>query len=158
MRKCWRAISWRRFPVDRLVSRSQIRAPTGGEEPNESVPILLPECPSAEDLFLARFLSAELSDRYALALRTKRVGLLPERGPFILMGSAGNPLVQQHARQGHPAVSEREGYLLDVDRDRAARTFRAQSSVTGPSSRSGASSCTCRGATISHISDALSGM
>jgi hyaluronoglucosaminidase len=103
------------FPVPQQIEMR------GGEglALDESVPILLPEHPSAEDLFLARFLSAELSDRYALALRTKRVGLLPERGPFILMGSTGNPLVQQNARQGHPAVSEREGYLLDVDRDRA---------------------------------------
>lgn len=103
------------FPVPQQIEMR------GGEglALDESVPILLPEHPSAEDLLLARFLSAELSDRYALALRTKRVGLLPERGPFILMGSTGNPLVQQHARQGHPAVSEREGYLLDVDRDRA---------------------------------------
>jgi hexosaminidase len=86
---------------------------------DESVPILLPERPSPEDLFLARFLSAELSDRYALALRTRRVAFLPAHGPFILIGSGTNPLVQRYLRENHSAVSEREGYLLDADRERA---------------------------------------
>ena len=85
----------------------------------ESVPILMPEAPSPEDLFLARLLAAELADRYGVALRTNRVATLPDRGPFILMGSAANPLVQQWARgPAGPLVAEREGYRLAVDRDR----------------------------------------
>ncbi len=87
---------------------------------NESVPILLPERPSAEDISLARFLTAELSDRYGLALRTERVAGLRDRRSFILMGSVTNPLVQQYARENHPnLVAEREGYVLDVGRSRA---------------------------------------
>ncbi len=84
----------------------------------ETLRILLPEAPSAEDLHLARFLTAELSDRYGVALRTSRVAALPERGPFILMGSARNPLVRQWTRAAGPTVSEPEGYRLEVDRDR----------------------------------------
>ena len=86
---------------------------------DESVPILLSERPSAEDLFLARFITAELSDRYGLALHTKKVTGLPDRGPFILIGSMTNPLVQQYSRKHGPVTSEREGYVLDVDQNRA---------------------------------------
>jgi hexosaminidase len=103
------------FPTPRQIEMR------GGEglTLDESVPILLPQHPSVEDVSLARLLTAELSDRYGLALLTRRVERLPERGPFILMGSASNPLVEQHVRQGHPIVSEHEGYVLDIDRDRA---------------------------------------
>jgi hexosaminidase len=85
----------------------------------ESTPILLPEAPSADDVFLARFLTSELSDRYGIALRASRVATLPERGAFILLGSARNPLVQQWARAAGPVVAEQEGYRLEVDRNRA---------------------------------------
>jgi hypothetical protein len=84
---------------------------------SEQVPILLPENPSAEDLFLARSLATELADRWGVALHTTRAGSLPERGPFVLMGAAGNPLVRQWAAKAGPAVTEREGYRLDVDRN-----------------------------------------
>ncbi len=84
---------------------------------DESVPILLSDLPSAEDLFLARFLAAELSDRYGLALRTRGVASLPVGGPFILMGSMANPLVQQYCRKHGWVISEHEGYVLDVDQN-----------------------------------------
>lgn len=79
-----------------------------------SVPILVPERPSPDDLFLARFLIAELSDRYGLALNTRMAAALPRRGPFILIGSLSNPLVKLYCRVHGPGPSEREGYLLDV--------------------------------------------
>lgn len=84
---------------------------------DSSVTILLADRPSAEDLYLARSLTAELSDRYGLALRTRRVGALPGRGPFILMGSTANPLVREYCRRHAVAAPpEREGYVLQVDR------------------------------------------
>jgi hypothetical protein len=86
---------------------------------DESVPILIPERPSAEDRFLARFLTAELSDRYGLALRTKMVSGLPSGGRFLLIGSAANPLVQEYCRGRESAPVEHEGYLLKVDRKAA---------------------------------------
>lgn len=86
---------------------------------HETVPILLPEQPSTADLFLARFLTAELSDRFGIALRTKRVASLQAGEPFILMGSMTNALVQQYSSQHGPLTSEREGYVLDVDRNAA---------------------------------------
>lgn len=85
----------------------------------ESVPILVPESPSEQDLFLARFLTAELSDQWGLALRTRRTARLPERGAFILMGSATNPLIREWARTAGPPVSGREGYRLEIGGERA---------------------------------------
>ena len=84
-----------------------------------SVPILLAQRPSADDLFLARFLMAELSDRYGLALRAQEAASLPERGPFLLMGSISNPLVREYCRRHGLQTSEKEGYALNVDRGAA---------------------------------------
>ena len=81
--------------------------------------ILTPEQPSADDLFLSRLLVAELSDRYGIALRTRRVSELPRHAPFILMGSVSNPLVRQACtarRLSATAASPGpEGYVLQVD-------------------------------------------
>ena len=104
------------FPVPRQIEMR------GGEglALDESVPILLPESPSAEDISLARLLTAELSDRYGLALRAERVESLQGRRSFILIGSVANPLVQQYSRDSHAnPVTEREGYVLDVRRGTA---------------------------------------
>ncbi len=89
---------------------------------DESVPILLPNRPSSSDLLLARFLTAELSDRYGLALHSITVTALPANGSYILLGTASNPLVKQyltrHTEQAKPPA-EGEGYVLTVDRQRA---------------------------------------
>ncbi len=85
----------------------------------ERVPILLPEKPTPDDLFLARFLTAELSDRCGIALRTKRVASLETGEPFILLGSSSNALVQQYSRKHGPLILEHEGYVLDVSRSAA---------------------------------------
>ena len=102
------------FPAPRHI---EIRA--DGLKLDESVPILLAERPSADDLFLARFLTAELSDRYGLALSTRKAASLPERGPFILMGSISNPLVREYCRRHELPTTKKEGYLLQVDRGAA---------------------------------------
>ncbi|HVN82225.1 MAG TPA: beta-N-acetylhexosaminidase [Terriglobia bacterium] len=82
---------------------------------NKSIPILLPQRPSSDDLSLGRFLTAELSDRYGVALQMKQVAGLPETGPFILLGSVSNPLVRQYCSRHSQPPSEREGYSLNVD-------------------------------------------
>ena len=68
---------------------------------------------------MARFLTAELSDRYGLALSTRKAASLPERGPFILMGSISNPLVREYCRRHELPTTKKEGYLLQVDRGAA---------------------------------------
>lgn len=86
----------------------------GGLHIDESVPILLPERPSPEDLFLARFLTTELGERYGVVLHSKRIARLPEKGPFVLLGSMTNLLVKEYCRR-HPATpSQPEGYQLQI--------------------------------------------
>lgn len=85
---------------------------------NEDVALIVPLPATANDLFLARFLTAELSDRYGLRLRTKPAAQLPSSGPFILMGAAGNPLVREYCARGRLDLSAEkpgpEGYVLEV--------------------------------------------
>lgn len=85
---------------------------------DESVRIVLPEQASANDLFLARSLMAELSDRFGLALKLERASRLPDGKRVILMGGITNPLVREYCARHHLEVSEtkpgREGYLLQV--------------------------------------------
>lgn len=85
----------------------------------QTIPVLLPSAPSSGDLFLAGLLTAELSDRYGIALHTRRVSSLPANGAFILVGSRANPLVREYlARHTQPPAKD-EGYVLEVS-DRAA--------------------------------------
>lgn len=80
---------------------------------DESVRILLPLEASAEDVFLARELTAELSDRFGIALRTERVARVPDEGKAIVMGAHTNPLVAQLATVDSSPPGP-EGYRLTV--------------------------------------------
>src|SRR5215831_1045206 len=60
-----------------------------------SAAVVLPKEASAADLFLARSLVAELSDKHRISLKKQRTANLPASGPFILIGSNTNPLVQE---------------------------------------------------------------
>lgn len=81
----------------------------------ETVLILLPSAPSAGDLFLAQCLTAELSDRYGVALHTAHVSSLPADGAFILLGTTANPLVREYLRGHDQPPAEKEGYILEVN-------------------------------------------
>jgi hypothetical protein len=80
----------------------------------ESVPIVVPANASTEDMFLARSLMAELSERHGIALRVERVRTLPSAGNFILMGSLRNPLVAAYAAGHKLSSNAAEGYALEV--------------------------------------------
>ena len=81
-----------------------------------SVPILVPATASEGELRLAHFLMADLADKHGVALLTQPASTLPSTGPFILMGSAENPLIRDYLEaHGAEAVREPEGYLLEVD-------------------------------------------
>ncbi len=99
----------------------QVKQLDGTFRLNEAVPILLPTVASETDVLLARRLSAELADWYGLALRRSRVGSLPARGPFLLLGTAENQLVQAYLRQKglEESVADlpAEGYLLRISPD-----------------------------------------
>jgi hypothetical protein len=104
------------FPIPQ-----QMEALPGRFALDESAVILLPEQPSSDDLFLARSLTAELSDRYGLAIATRRASLLPGAKRTILMGTAANPLVSQyckdHGIEVTPSAPGPEGYVLRVEGD-----------------------------------------
>lgn len=102
------------FPKPRHVDIHPERLPLA-----ETLPLLLPSQPSGNDLFLAHFLIAELSERYGVALHTKTVSSLPPNGSFILLGSSANPLVREYLTHHEPPPAESEGYALEVN-DRAA--------------------------------------
>ena len=101
------------FPAPRRI---EVRTSALRLEP--SVPVLLPERPTADDLFLARFLISELTDRFGATLETKNVRSLPKQGPFVVLGALTNPLVEEYCRENARPPSEREGYLLHVDQNR----------------------------------------
>ncbi|MBP7142399.1 MAG: family 20 glycosylhydrolase, partial [Opitutaceae bacterium] len=94
---------------------------TDGLLVDDSVRILLPLNPSTDDVFLARELSAELSDRFGVALRTDRVARVPEFGKSIVLGTQLNPLVAQLASSrltsGPLGAIRPEGYLLEVTKN-----------------------------------------
>ncbi|MGH9839220.1 MAG: glycoside hydrolase family 20 zincin-like fold domain-containing protein, partial [Blastocatellia bacterium] len=86
---------------------------------DEQTSILLPAKAPEKDRFLARFLVAELSDRYGLAVKVVTVQRLPASQPFILIGSIANPLVRQYCAERRLAITAQkpgpEGYFLHVD-------------------------------------------
>lgn len=81
---------------------------------DSSVTILLPKAASENDLFLARLLAAELSDRHQIAVATRRVSSIPGTGRFIVMGSRRNPLVAHYCKQLGVDSDKPEGYVIDV--------------------------------------------
>lgn len=85
--------------------------------------ILLSEHASAGETQLARLLTAELADRYGLAVQTHPASKVPASGRFVLMGTLVNPLVRQTCTAlgidaGHNPPGP-EGYILSVS-DRLA--------------------------------------
>ena len=96
----------------------QISVPGGRFDLDEKVSVVIPQAASDRDLSLARFLVAELSDRYGLALQTERVTAVPASGHVILMGSVENPLIREYCTQQNLTVSREspgpDGYVLHV--------------------------------------------
>jgi len=85
---------------------------------NGQAVIVLPQMASENDSFLARFLVAELADRYGLAVKAERLAALPTDRRAILMGSIANPLVKEYCLQHQIDVTPQqpgpEGYVLQV--------------------------------------------
>jgi hypothetical protein len=89
---------------------------------DESVSILVPEGGSDRDLFLARFLVREISDKYGVALEIESCREIPSGRKVVVMGSVENPLVDQLMKENGLHMSETdpgpEGYVLQVETDR----------------------------------------
>lgn len=77
--------------------------------------VVMPEGASERDRNLGRLLAAELSDRYGFAIRTRGRAEAGEHA--ILMGSAGNPLIQAAVAQRGLRLPGPEGYVLDTSGD-----------------------------------------
>jgi len=90
----------------------------------DGVVIGAPTEASEEDLKLARFWAAEVSDRHGIGLGTLRMDRLPEKGRrAILLGAMSNRLVRDACERLGLVEAVRgtgaEGYVLDVTRDLA---------------------------------------
>jgi len=103
------------FPIPQEMELRSTRL-----EINSNVEILVPEAAPAHDLFLARILAADLTDRFHAPIKLRAVSQLPDKGSFILLGSVANPLVQRMLNRSDlrsaAGATAPEGYLLDVDK------------------------------------------
>ncbi len=88
---------------------------------DESVSIMVPQSSSEQDIFLARFLVRELSDKYGIAVKIETAGHIPGGRRVVVMGSAENPLIHEYCIENNLTLTEKdpgpEGYLLHVDND-----------------------------------------
>jgi hypothetical protein len=89
---------------------------------DEKMTIVVPQEPGNNDLFLARFLVRELSDKYSIATKILQVNDIPTNGRFVIMGRFDNPLVSSYLKKNHISVTGKvpgsEGYILEVSSDR----------------------------------------
>ncbi|MCF6268970.1 MAG: beta-N-acetylhexosaminidase [Melioribacteraceae bacterium] len=85
---------------------------------NEKTEILVPTNPDEKDLFLASFLSAELSDQFGTAVLVVETDQLPESGNYFLIASQENELIKSYISkndlQDKLDSAGKEGYILDV--------------------------------------------
>ena len=89
---------------------------------DESVSIVIPEQSSEKDLFLARFLVRELSDKYGIAVKIEPRRNIPGGKKVVVMGTAINPLIKQYCIDNKLDLTGKdpgpEGYLLRVSSDK----------------------------------------
>jgi len=85
---------------------------------DERISIIVPEEKSDEDLFLARFLVRELSDKYGIAVNIESGNQIPDDRKVVVMGSIENPLIKQFSKENKLEINEKnpgaEGYVLHV--------------------------------------------
>jgi len=85
---------------------------------DENTLIALPKDALEQDLFLARFFVAEISDRYGFPLKIEYLQKLPLNNSIILIGAIDNSLVRAYCEQNSLKVTSQnpgpEGYFLEV--------------------------------------------
>ncbi len=90
--------------------------------PDETVSIIVPVNAGEADLFLARFLVRELSDKYGIAVKIEASDIMPLDRKVVVMGTAGNILIHKYYSKEKPALTPQdpgpEGYILHVDSNR----------------------------------------
>jgi hypothetical protein len=89
---------------------------------DESISIIVPPEMSKNDVFLARFLVRELSDKYGIAVKIESRSDIPENRRVVIMGKFDNPLIQGYCKENKLEISIKnpgsEGYLLNVNSDK----------------------------------------
>ncbi len=89
---------------------------------DEEVSIIIPESAREEDLFLARFLIREMSDKYSIALRTENSDKIPDGRKVIVIGSLNNPLIKNYCTENNIILNGdtpgAEGYVLQIKNDK----------------------------------------
>ncbi len=89
---------------------------------DENISIIVPQKMSKNDIFLARFLVRELSDKYGTAVRIEQLSTIPAGRKVIIMGKFDNPLVSKYCEGNKLKINGKdpgpEGYLLEVTPDK----------------------------------------
>jgi hypothetical protein len=88
---------------------------------DETISIVVPQNMSKNDIFLARFLVRELSDKYGVAVKIEPRTDIPKNRKTVVMGRFDNPLIQGYCKEKKLDVSDKnpgaEGYILQVNPD-----------------------------------------
>jgi len=86
---------------------------------DEQVSILVPQKATPHDLFLARFLVREFSDKYGIALKIESSNQIPTNRKVMVMGTLGNPLINDYCKKRNIQINQnspgKEGYILNVN-------------------------------------------
>ena len=86
---------------------------------DETMTIIVPQSTSKNDIFLARFLVRELSDKYGIAVKIESQTDIPKDRKVVVMGRFNNPLIQEYCKENKIEVTEKtpgaEGYILQVN-------------------------------------------
>ncbi len=89
---------------------------------DETMSVIVPGDMSKNDIFLARFLVRELSDKYGIAVKIESRTDIPKNRKIVVMGRFDNPLIQEYFKENKLEVTEKnpgaEGYLLQVSSDK----------------------------------------
>jgi hypothetical protein len=86
---------------------------------DESILIVVPQSTSKNDIFLARFLVRELSDKYGIAVKIESRPDIPKDRKVVVMGRFDNPLIQRYCKENKIEVTGKkpgaEGYIMQVN-------------------------------------------
>lgn len=98
----------------------EIKLTNGLFELNDKTQIIIPENPSENDIYLAKYLVNDLVDKYYLSLQTRRISSIPVNANTIVMGTIDNPLIKEYClNHGIDVTSKspgKEGYVMIVDK------------------------------------------
>jgi len=85
---------------------------------DETISIVVPQNTSENDMFLARFLVRELSDKYGMAIKIEPKAAIPKDRKVVVIGRFDNPLIQAFCKENKLDVRAKipgsEGYILQV--------------------------------------------